>query len=1225
MSFITWQTPKGQLGTVSENTLFEKDIVAVDSSGLVVSYEFLSGQLPTGIQVVKEGKVSGVPQASRDGAETGASYTFAVRASSASGAVADRTFTITVSNIVSPILLPFQLPSPEIFDGKFYQQSFSALDVSNAKFEYTINDGELPPGLTLTTDGLLSGYPTLNVGTGLDAVSGYDKLNFGAFPYDRPANRPSKTFNFSVQVSDGLKSSIRQYSLTVIRKSSYTGDTDFITSDNNYLRISEDNKYVPVILNPEGTILTVRQNDNFSYRFVGYHPADEEIAFLINNYRIVGFDDPFSNFDIAQFDQGDQGLFPGATLNYSSGWLHGIAPAQTEALRIYSFNVVVYNKFQPWVVGPEKTFNIVVLGDLYNSITWNTPNDLGTLAEGQPCTLQVNATSSNGSDIVYTLEGNPELVATLETTNGIRAGMSISGVGILPGAKVVKILDDRNIVTSIYLKNETGEYLTFSQGSLSITVRFIQASKNIKSLPQGVRLTSDGLLVGRPSFRKFTVDSEDCTVTLTTTTGIQVGMDVTGPTAVSGCKVDEILGPTTLRVSPSVVAAAGSFLTFSQGNTQITRVLTAANRSTTISDEGLSSFDALREFTVRATALDGSASSTRTFRLRLANFDLAPYENLYLKALPPRQQRQKVVDLWNDSSIFPDELIYRPNDPWFGKPKDIKVLLLPGLAPSSLSKYIESIQVNHHNKKIRFGGIKTAIAVDRNFQTKYEVVYVEVLDDQRDINDISKELIDMSKLYSNWNPYQINGQEYSIIYPNSFPNMRNKVGATLGFENRGTLPDWMVSPQDDKNRAVDPFRVIGFTPAAVLCYTVPGGANIIKYRLEQSGFQFNEINFVADRYQLDNGLSKFFNTETNRFLLSRQTTFDYVTQAGQVDANVDYAVETTFESINYRTVDYIKNVLGGIDRVIDFEDGDTLIFAKQELYAGPQRPYDGWYLGTDPYSIDGYDSWPLDALEVIPGYQNKVPKSTETVSYSQSGNTVICVFFNHNLSNGSIVNIGVASGNAVNGSFAITVIDENQFFYVATNSQTTSGLVVVTPTGARQGTYVQENTNFVIVTLPNHTLGVSQIVNVSLDGNESVAVPIYTIVDENTFVYRADTVESTSGTITISVVNQRASVWTIRIIDNVVRLLWTQEIELTQRIRVSRGTSYGGSILVYDPLVKPGNTVPDYTVTIQTNAASAEKTTFDGNGTRFIEFRDIYAKPEVNDKYLKFPKIGVFT
>ena len=87
---------------------------------------------------------------------------------------------------------------------------------------------------------------------------------------------------------------------------------------------------------------------------------------------------------------------------------------------------------------------------------------------------------------------------------------------------------------------------------------------------------------------------------------------------------------------------------------------------------------------------------------------------------------------------------------------------------------------------------------------------------------------------------------------------------------------------------------------------------------------------------------------------------------------------------------------------------------------------------------------------------------------------------------------------------------------------------------------------------------------------------------------------------------------------------FTQEILVSQQVRVGNGVTYSSSILVYDPLVGPNNSVPTYTNLTLNNRTSTQRTTFDGNGTKFINYRDIYAAPESGDKYLKFPQIGVF-
>ena len=65
-------------------------------------------------------------------------------------------------------------------------------------------------------------------------------------------------------------------------------------------------------------------------------------------------------------------------------------------------------------------------------------------------------------------------------------------------------------------------------------------------LPQGLRLTTDGYLIGRPSFRHFAVDSDKTIVYVADNTGIAVGMSVTGPGVGTGAEVIDL--PDTNRI-----------------------------------------------------------------------------------------------------------------------------------------------------------------------------------------------------------------------------------------------------------------------------------------------------------------------------------------------------------------------------------------------------------------------------------------------------------------------------------------------------------------------------------------------------------------------------------------------------------------------------------------------------------------------------------------------------
>jgi hypothetical protein len=106
--------------------------------------------------------------------------------------------------------------------------------------------------------------------------------------------------------------------------------------------------------------------------------------------------------------------------------------------------------------------------------------------------------------------------------------------------------------------------------------------------------------------------------------------------------------------------------------------------------------------------------------------------------------------------------------------------------------------------------------------------------------------------------------------------------------------------------------------------------------------------------------------------------------------------------------------------------------------------------------------------------------------------------------------------------------------------------------------------------------------------------------------------------------NKRAGVWKVVISStNVVTLEFLQEIDFFSVIEITAGVSNANKLVYYDPDIKQGFAAPSYTEVPQ-NAENYSRTVFDGNSTRFNSYRDVYSIPDENDKYLKFPKSGVF-
>lgn len=782
-----WITGRGQnlvtLGTVTEGNYFEYPLDSYDPTGGSVTYKFLAGQLPPGIRINSAGYIQGGPYLDSVNNQS-TSYTFTIRASDQHGLISDKSFTMTVNNINPPVIVTgYQLG--QIFDGSYFNLQLVANELNpNATLTWSLVSGSLPEGLTLSSSGLLSGLVMPLSMLGNAGAQGFSSSPYNEFSFENSPKYQNNNYSFTVQVFDGANYATLTYKLTVVAKYGFTCDSTFNTIDNSYLTIDHDNVYSPIMTTQSQTLPEIRSNSKFAFQFQATDPSDNPLRYALSltSSGAAGFDQGgVQAFDTTGFDQENLSVPPGLLMDPDTGWFTGTVGAQVEAIQSYTFQVYAFERDNPSRQSLPGTYNMVILGDITNTITWKTDSDLGSIDNGTISQLFVSATNKSGRALKYSLIGK-------------------------------------------------------------------------SSLPQGLKLDASGLIIGKTGFEFFSLD---------------------------------------------------------KGTTKI--------------DGQISGFDNSHTFTVQATTVDGTASAIKTFKILVNNFNLTPYEDLYIKALPTIDQRMLFLDIVNNTDIFPTELMYRPSDPNFGKARDIRSLFLAGIAPSEISSYLDAMSTNTYTKRIDFGNIKTAIAVDENFNTKYEVVYISLENDYA-FNETSPLSVYDKKI----NRY---------VYTNSYANMSKAISSNLGYANISALPDWMTSPQADKKQ-------LGFTRAIVLAYTVPGASNLIAYRLGANGISFNDINFVVDRYDLDNSYSANYNINTKSYDLGRETTFDRIQRPGVVVANASYGITgIPFNKIHNQTVAQI-NSLGGLDGVTDFKTGDTVVFLQQENYPNQTSSYDGWILNN---------------------------------------------------------------------------------------------------------------------------------------------------------------------------------------------------------------------------------------------------------------------------------------
>ena len=354
--------------------------------------------------------------------------------------------------------------------------------------------------------------------------------------------------------------------------------------------------------------------------------------------------------------------------------------------------------------------------------------------------------------------------------------------------------------------------------------------------------------------------------------------------------------PQGLQLLPSGhIAGRVSFDTFAldSGATTFDVGLNTVDQPTT--------FDLVNTFTVTAFSVNGLVNVNKTFSITVIRRYDQPFDNLYIQAMPPQEDRDLLASLLQNPSIFPPELIYRADDPNFGVARRVIYNHAYGLTATTLDDYVASMDLNHYWKNLVLGDIRTAQALDDAGNVIYEVVYSAVIDDL--VNNAGQSVDKQVVL-----PFPINvdtADQIDSVYPNSLVNMRDQVIDVVGQVSR-VLPRWMLTRQTDGS-------VLGFTPAWVIAYVKPGQSGQVAYNIQtQFASQLNLIDFRVDRYELDNFLTKNWDRESitlNINTLSGSGTTVTVTYATRAVAPVQPRSTIIIDGVN-------PSVYNGIYQVV---------------------------------------------------------------------------------------------------------------------------------------------------------------------------------------------------------------------------------------------------------------------------------------------------------------------
>lgn len=320
-------------------------------------------------------------------------------------------------------------------------------------------------------------------------------------------------------------------------------------------------------------------------------------------------------------------------------------------------------------------------------------------------------------------------------------------------------------------------------------------------------------------------------------------------------------------------------------------------------------------FTVQAYSEDiPLITSTRTFTLTVKQTYDIPTDNIYIKCTPSLGDRDIIATLLDDDLLIPTDYLYRADDPNFGKANNITYAHAYGIYSSDFEEYVNAVKKNHYWRNITLGELKTAVAKDENGEIIYEVVYSTIIDnlqkydpnynyDYRYSESVSEEILWPRFIDLNLGPWYASSTELytSYIFDNEAElitnfrmfNLLTQTGLPLLLQQG--VPTFYTSLTPGYARVLYPnslenmrkrieqelganynFRLLplwmtsqqndgntlGFTPAWVIAYTKPGYANTVKQNIENNW-----------PYTLNQ-----INFQIDRFTVGKSLTYNYGTK-----------------------------------------------------------------------------------------------------------------------------------------------------------------------------------------------------------------------------------------------------------------------------------------------------------------------------------------------------------
>ena len=346
-----------------------------------------------------------------------------------------------------------------VIDGSSVSLQMQATDSDTAagqQLVYEITQGELPPGITMSKTGLVSGIVQLTDDQRFGVRGGYDGTGtedeFDG-TYDRTVTTKSisKNFDFVVRVSDGT-------SFVEQNNSIFVYSADFWRVSNTAITIDKTEI--------DGSPLTMDLSAN---RRPVFRTGSDLGTFRHENAVVIKID--VEDFDAVQSDLEysiQSGSLPaGVSIDINSGELYGQLARQSAVEVNYNFTIRANRTVTTGVnVFTDQAFTMKVIGALDIGIAFTTPTVIGTLKADVPSLLSIEAVTDETNRVLnYSV-----------TSGSLPAGITLSEQGNLIGTIDPSDFTDstRAYTFTVTVSDQYQETATSKEFTLNIDIPFTQ-------------------------------------------------------------------------------------------------------------------------------------------------------------------------------------------------------------------------------------------------------------------------------------------------------------------------------------------------------------------------------------------------------------------------------------------------------------------------------------------------------------------------------------------------------------------------------------------------------------------------------------------------------------------------------------------------------------------------------------------------------------------------------